>query len=108
MDKLFEAYVAERLQQVARGVEIAIQGPVRTFAIDGSFQLRPDVVVITRGRPVLVLDTKWKLLERGLNDTDLVDLRQVYAYGTGVWRRPSRSRLFRHQRSPKPTSGVCR
>jgi 5-methylcytosine-specific restriction endonuclease McrBC regulatory subunit McrC len=25
MDKLFEAYVAERLQQVARGVEIAIQ-----------------------------------------------------------------------------------
>ena len=51
MDQLFEAYVAERLQQVARGVEIAIQGPVRTFAVDGSFQLRPDVVVIAGAVP---------------------------------------------------------
>ena len=27
-----------------------------------------------------MLDTKWKLLDRGLNDTDPADLRQVYAY----------------------------
>jgi 5-methylcytosine-specific restriction endonuclease McrBC regulatory subunit McrC len=80
MDELFEAYVAERLQQVAHGVEIAIQGPIRPFAVDGSFPLRPDVVVIAAGHPVLVLDTKWKRLDRGLNDADPADLRQVYAY----------------------------
>ena len=80
MDELFEAYVAERLQGVARDVEIAVQGPVRPFAVDGSFQLRPDVVVIAAGHPFLVLDTKWKLLDRGLNDADPADLRQAYAY----------------------------
>jgi 5-methylcytosine-specific restriction enzyme subunit McrC len=80
MDQLFEAYVAERLQRVARDVEIAIQGPVRPFAIDGSFQLRPDVVVTAAGHPVLVLDTKWKLLDRGFSDADPADLRQAYAY----------------------------
>ena len=80
MDQLFEAYVAERLQQIASAVEIAIQGPVRSFSVDGAFPLRPDIVVLAAGRPVLVLDTKWKLLDRGLSDVDSADLRQVYAY----------------------------
>ena len=80
MDQLFEAYVAKRLQQIASAVEIAIQGPVRSFSVDGAFPLRPDIVVLAAGRPVLVLDTKWKLLDRGLSDVDFADLRQVYAY----------------------------
>jgi 5-methylcytosine-specific restriction enzyme subunit McrC len=80
MEQLFEAYVAARLRRVATGVEVAVQRPVRPFAVGGGFPQRPDLVVLVEGRPTLVLDTKWKLLDRGLADVDAADLRQVYAY----------------------------
>jgi 5-methylcytosine-specific restriction enzyme subunit McrC len=87
MERLFEAYVAAGLRRIAAGVEVVVQGPVRPFAVGGGFPQRPDLVVLVKGRPVLVLDAKWKLLERGLADVDAADLRQVYAcariYGVG-------------------------
>jgi 5-methylcytosine-specific restriction enzyme subunit McrC len=80
MEQLFEAYVAAGLRRVATGVEVAVQGPVRPLAVGGGFPQRPDLVVLVEGRPMLVLDAKWKLLDRGLADVDAADLRQVYAY----------------------------
>lgn len=91
MEKLFEAYVAHHLQK-------QLPGPFRLHAQakrhhlvrhEGAhwFQLRPDLVVSRQGTDVLVMDTKWKLLdsteEGGPRRYDLSqgDFYQLHAYG---------------------------
>jgi 5-methylcytosine-specific restriction endonuclease McrBC regulatory subunit McrC len=49
MERLLEAYIAQRLRRIANRLEVSVQGPVRSFASDGSFSLRPDVVLLETG-----------------------------------------------------------
>ena len=80
MERLFEAYVAQRLRRVANGLDVRVQGPERWFARDGRFSLRPDLVVFEGRRPILILDTKWKLLSDGISDVAASDLQQAFTY----------------------------
>lgn len=91
MDRLFETFVAEHLRR-----QLAPEFRLRTQAGDqwlmrhrgeDWFRLRPDLVVQEGPTNVLVLDTKWKLLDDakanrtdkyGLSESDFYQLR---AYG---------------------------
>lgn len=91
MEAVFEAFVAQHLaKQLARPLILKTQARshhlVRHLA-QSWFRLKPDLLIRDAGRDVLVLDTKWKLLD-GLkaNGTDKYglsqsDFHQLQAYG---------------------------
>lgn len=91
MERLFEAYVAKHFQKQLPG-HLALDTQVRRHHLvhhGGAkwFELRPDMVVSQQSTDVLVLDTKWKLLDAGRdNGTDKYGLQQndfyqLHAYG---------------------------
>lgn len=91
MERLFEAYVARHFQKQLPA-HLALDTQVRRHHLvhhGGAkwFQLRPDMVVSRQKTDVLVLDTKWKLLDAGqANGTDKYGLQQddfyqLHAYG---------------------------
>ena len=79
MDRLWERFVAQRLSQLLPGLEVTEQGPARPLMTSGAFEMRPDIVVAAAGRVCMVLDTKWKVLNKS-DKVDVADLRQAYAY----------------------------
>lgn len=91
MNQLFEAWVAAILKPLALqlGWKLKEQGPKRYMAyradIDKSvFQMKPDICFVDRsGNPVLIVDTKWKLLatEDAKLGVSQADLYQMQAYG---------------------------
>ena len=99
MEALFEAFVAKHLKsQISRLLTLKVQARshylVRHRDRDW-FQLRPDVLIRDADRDVLVLDTKWKLLDGsrangsekyGLSQGDFYQLQaygQSYLNGLG-------------------------
>ncbi|MNV01284.1 5-methylcytosine-specific restriction enzyme subunit McrC [compost metagenome] len=91
MERLFEAYVAKHFQKQLP-VHLALDTQVRRHHLvhhSGAkwFQLRPDMVVSRQKTDVLVLDTKWKLLDagqaKGTHKYGLQqdDFYQLHAYG---------------------------
>jgi len=91
MEALFEAYVAKHLsKQLAPPFTLKTQARshylVRHLMQDW-FQLRPDVLICNGNSNLLVLDTKWKLLDvskdngRDKYGLSQGDFYQLYAYG---------------------------
>ncbi|RTQ89644.1 McrC family protein [Stenotrophomonas maltophilia] len=91
MERLFEAYVAKHFQKQLPE-HLALDTQVRRHHLvhhGGAkwFELRPDMVVSQRSTDVLVLDTKWKLLDAGQNNgtnkygLQQDDFYQLHAYG---------------------------
>lgn len=89
MNRLFEAWVAEKLKPWAhqKGWHLHTQGPRTYLALKGGelpqFQMRPDLAFVDEsGKPQLIADTKWKLLNE--NDRRIgvssSDIYQIYAY----------------------------
>lgn len=91
MEKVFEQYVAACLaDQVERGCRVRAQAASRYFVTHqgaGMFRLQPDIVIERGGKPLLVLDTKWKLIDASLSGArdkyglSQADFYQMYAYG---------------------------
>lgn len=88
LERLFEGYVARGVESAFTGrpgFAVRIQPSLsanRPAAGQPDIVLRPDVVVEREGRPVLVVDAKWK----DLAGSPLVtaDVYQVLAYATGL------------------------
>lgn len=91
MEAVFEAYVAKHLsKQLVRPFTLKAQARshylVKHLERDW-FQLRPDLLVRESKTDVLVLDTKWKLLDvfkdnaREKYQLSQTDFYQLYAYG---------------------------
>lgn len=90
MNQLFERWVAAMLKPVAHknGWRLREQGPKRFMAyradIDKAvFQMKPDICFIDEdGKPQLIVDAKWKLLELGEAKLGVsqADLYQMQAY----------------------------
>lgn len=91
MEAVFEAFVAKHLaRQLARPLILTTQARSHHLVRHREqnwFRLKPDLLIREAGRDVLVLDTKWKLLD-GLkaNGTDKYglaqdDFYQLQAYG---------------------------
>ncbi|WP_461537490.1 McrC family protein [Spongorhabdus nitratireducens] len=91
MEALFESYVAHVLRkQLSPPWQLKEQASKHALVQYGNshwFRLKPDLLVMTNGRPELVLDTKWKMLDSsGGNAIDKfglsqADFYQMFAYG---------------------------
>lgn len=85
MERVFEMHVTRGVVAAfarARRHSVAVQTThiVNRPVVDQpDVTLRPDVTIDRDGRPVLVVDAKWKRLRRGMDTTDLY---QVLAYAT--------------------------
>jgi 5-methylcytosine-specific restriction enzyme subunit McrC len=69
MNELFEEYIGEvaRATFTPSGWQVVLQGPSLYLLQDrksgtGAFQTRPDVTGLRNGRPVWIIDTKWKVV----------------------------------------------
>ncbi|PJG50926.1 restriction endonuclease [Bradyrhizobium forestalis] len=91
MNKLFEEFVGRSLKRALQGTDLAVrlQGPREYALIDRQsgalrFATRPDVVVSRNGKPLLVIDTKWKRLKEATDDpkrgVGQADVYQMMAY----------------------------
>jgi len=85
MNSLFEAYVGAMMRRLY-GSRVVLQGPRRFFlcCMDSGKHwqaMKPDVTLLDDHRPLVMLDTKWKLLGDDIrDDVSAADLRQVYTY----------------------------
>ena len=86
MEQLFESYVAEHLRKalVPKNYEVRIQEH-KYHLFKDIFRLKPDIVVENiQNKKIVVLDTKWKVLngDKGKNyGISQGDIYQMYAYG---------------------------
>lgn len=79
MDRLYEAYVAKVLEGDLHGkVTVRTQRSEHLFDNSRRFRLRPDIVVETGGKRIII-DTKWKLLysDRDISESDMY---QMFVY----------------------------
>lgn len=91
MNTLFEKYIGLSLKHAAKdsNVQVTLQGP-RSHALFeiGSekklFMTKPDIVIQFEGNPVMIIDTKWKRLNRAIDDAkhgvSQSDVYQMMAY----------------------------
>ena len=83
MEKLFEGYIAKKIQQQMPDWKIITQKKGKyLFTEPKMFLLKPDVY-LQKGDDVVLMDTKWKLLsdERSKNyGISQADMYQMYAY----------------------------
>lgn len=87
MERIFEAYVAHVMRKYANGWLVNVQGGggFRRWLFDdpkGCFALKPDIV-LSKGDELILVDTKWKRLDRGERHYGISqgDMYQMYAYG---------------------------
>lgn len=93
MNTLFEEFVGRVLRKALRGTDLSVQlqGPQKHALIErpsgkARFATRPDIVVSRSGKPLLVIDTKWKRLKgaiehpkRGVGQADVYQM-MAYAH----------------------------
>ena len=91
MNTLFEKFIGLSLKDYARnsGVRITLQAP-RSHAlleiVSGKkrFMTKPDIVIQIDGKPIMIIDTKWKRLSPAIDDTNhgisQSDVYQMMAY----------------------------
>jgi 5-methylcytosine-specific restriction enzyme subunit McrC len=90
MEKVFEDFVAKVLKsQLAaqRDSELRLDTQVRgqfltSYQKKGMFSLRPDLIIRHGNRNIVVLDTKWKLLDASMSNANISqsDIYQMFAY----------------------------
>ncbi|CAH1222726.1 hypothetical protein PAECIP111892_05189 [Paenibacillus auburnensis] len=84
MEKVFESYIAAQLKKLLSPSKYTLMTQHRLHHLydepERRFLLKPDIVVISEGRTV-ILDTKWKMLlpdgDHGISQSDMY---QAYAY----------------------------
>lgn len=79
LNLLWEKFVYLSLRKYLKADQVRPQFSKPYWKLDGhrTVHLRPDIV-ITHGKQIFVIDTKWKLLNNNRPSDD--DLRQMYAY----------------------------
>lgn len=92
MNDLFEAYIAALARRALRNSDLTVhsQGGLRYCLMeegaDGKerFQTAPDILIKRNGEPVMVIDTKWKVIGRNPEDkkrgVSQSDVYQMMAY----------------------------
>ncbi|MCA0303877.1 MAG: McrC family protein [Proteobacteria bacterium] len=92
MNDLFEAYIAALTRRALRGSDMSVhvQGGLRYCLLEEGeggkqrFQTTPDILIRRGATTVMVIDTKWKLIGRNLEDrkrgVSQSDVYQMMAY----------------------------
>jgi 5-methylcytosine-specific restriction enzyme subunit McrC len=115
MNTLFEEFVGRSLQGAlaGSGLDVRLQGP-QSHALLGEndvrrFATRPDIVISRGGKPVLIIDTKWKRLKGELDDlkrgVSQADVYQMMAYAH-VYQCERLMLLYPHHYEAGPAEGV--
>jgi 5-methylcytosine-specific restriction enzyme subunit McrC len=89
MERVFEDYVAKIIKEQYRKTHpnrvVDAQASGQHLALyqgKGKFKLRPDILITEDNKNLMVLDTKWKLLDSKLHNTNIAqaDVYQMFAY----------------------------
>ncbi|MBR1214626.1 restriction endonuclease [Bradyrhizobium sp. JYMT SZCCT0180] len=91
MNTLFEEFIGRMFRRALSGTafQVVLQGPQSYALIDHAtgarrFATRPDIVVSKDGKPLLIIDTKWKRLKGEIDDAKRgvgqADIYQMMAY----------------------------
>ncbi len=87
MEEVFEDFVTAAVRRHQHRFAVHSQGPMRPLATDGAdkraFWLKPDIVLMERGRVRFILDAKWKRLDPSARNYGVSqgDAYQLFAYG---------------------------
>ena len=87
MEEVFEDFITAAVRRHQRRFAVRAQRPMRPLAMDGAnepaFWLKPDIVLIERGRVRFILDAKWKRLDSSARNHGVSqdDAYQLFAYG---------------------------
>jgi 5-methylcytosine-specific restriction enzyme subunit McrC len=91
LESVFESYVASILAKLtSKDIKLISQAKSQhlvTYNTKGMFKLKPDLMLSSNHQALVVLDTKWKLIDQAKNNgTDKyqlsqADFYQMYAYG---------------------------
>ncbi len=115
MNTLFEEYVGRMFQRALSGTDLSVrlQGPqdfaLTTDAGARRFATRPDIVISRAGKPVLIVDTKWKRLkdisENAKHGVGQADVYQMMAYSR-VYGCPNVMLLYPHHNDIGASEGI--
>jgi len=89
MERVFEGYVAAFLRKNLPDLQISTQKSdhwlVDNHKNFGKFRLRPDIVIKIDDERVVIIDTKWKIIDQNASSKNylisLSDMYQLFAYG---------------------------
>lgn len=79
MEKVFESYVAKYVKKFFKDYEVKTQHKGKYLF--NKFALRPDIVLKRKDESIIIMDTKWKRLEKKRNyGISQNDMYQMYVY----------------------------
>ena len=90
MEEVFEDFVTYHFRKQQEQFSVKPQGPQEPLAqLNGkidAFQMKPDISLMSSGRVIYILDTKWKRINERNNDPvkhgiSQADMYQLYSYG---------------------------
>ena len=90
MEEVFEDFVTYHFRKHQNQFSVKAQGPQEYLAqLNGktdAFQMKPDISLMSSGRVIYILDTKWKRIKERKDDTvkhgiSQADMYQLYSYG---------------------------
>lgn len=90
MEEVFEDFVTYHFRKDQNQFSVEPQGPQEPLAKlngeTGAFQMKPDISLMSSGRVIYILDTKWKRINEQNNDPvkhgiSQADMYQLYSYG---------------------------
>ena len=79
MNKLFETFVREYLRQNLEQLGLEVNKGHEYLCYDNEIELEPDIVITKNGKTVLIIDTKYKILDDE-NKISREDISQMLAY----------------------------
>lgn len=87
MNELFEEYIGEQCRKVFSRQNVRLQGPESYLLTDiatrkPSFMTKPDVTIKSGNGDLLIIDTKWKVLDinKSKDGVQQQDMYQMFAY----------------------------
>ena len=86
MNKLFEEFITKFITKEFQEYEIKAQSQLHLFENPRSFLLKPDILLINKNNSKIIIDTKYKLLQKEENNNHnnvySGDIYQMIAYST--------------------------
>jgi 5-methylcytosine-specific restriction enzyme subunit McrC len=118
MNKLFEEFIGRSVRIALKnsGLGVTLQGP-QSYALSEigtnqpRFMTQPDIIIHSDGRPVMVIDTKWKRLGAPSDDSrhgvSPSDVYQMMAYAQ-VYRVKQLMLLYPHHSQLEQKEGLVK
>lgn len=90
MNNLWEEYILVQLKKAVQNKEYQVLGQ-RSKTFWKGINIRPDMVIKKGDQTLMIIDTKWKIIDHDRPSTQ--DLRQMYVYNE-YWKAPTAILLY--------------